>query len=1803
MIKKSQFFGGTSSVCSEEQSYMVGYLEKKGPFILDWKKFYGELVDGFLKLYSDNRKQSCKVVFKITHDSVVLPVMEYDGRNDNLFSITTRAQGIRKTIYFSAPDFNAQLLWIDALDKLIKNKIATRKGIKYDNDSDSNSTEAFVPDPNAPIFTKYHTSLVAKVLTTHPSLYSQLKPLKTTKGNTLDKVIQPGVDVSHLDVGCVAADEECYKLFRPFYDTILEFGYAFNSIDKSKFDMNIAHVNIPTGIDGRYVLSTRFSISRNISSLSLPPACSRAERRKVEEIVVEALQSLTHDLSGVYLPLDPHSTANTAPELKFVPDADSYMVLSGCARDWPDSRGVFYNENKSIMVFVNEQDHIKITSTEKGSNFVTIYDRLYRVLSSIESEIISRGGRFMYDERYGFLTTCPSRVGSCVTARAVLKLTKLGGDAVQLSEICNRLGVYCEHYPSSGTGAWEIVVEYRITMSEMEILQTLVNAIKRLVILEKSMEEGPGVFQAVLQQVPKIFVPPNILSSAKPEVRDVTTTYDLKSDADVPFITPHHKSLMATALTPAMYDRLRRFFTPNGYTISDAIRLGMDSASDPIGMTAGDEESWALFQELFDPICEQWHGCQPKQGIMADVEAGTVTVTGADKIDPTYVISTKIEAVRNIRGYPMSPCISREQRRTIEKVMSTALKSLESEYAGKYIPADELTSQQESVLQSRGMMYNKPPPDSSAWIIGSARDWPDARGVFTNGNWSVCVWLNGEDHLKLVIGEDTGDISEVYKKYFVFSKLLEGVMDGNDLQLQHSARYGYLTVSPMNVGTGMHMSITLRLPLLSQEDRHLLTICRHLGLEGYKITGNFDVNVVDGIEISVAREDYWRVTNTITMGISESQLVQNVLEGVLMLIDLEKKMERGADITQCLPASVLHPCFPLLTGGHISDCMRVLSKTPELYTSLYNIRTSSDATIDKVIQCGVDEPSLSVGCVAHDEECYISMKPLFESILHRRYNLNATDTAKTDLNPSHVSGGDNIDSRFLMNTRLSISRNFSGLSLPPACSRAERRKVEEIVKNALNHLSIDFRGKYRPLDKLTEDDLFSLLLDGLAFKKPSKDSLYTISGCTRDWADGRGVFFTDDRTIAILINNEDHIKIISTGKGGNISMIFHRLCIVLEAIDTEITEQSGRFMYNEHYGFLTTCPSRVGSCVTATSFLSLQTLSFDPENMKDACWRLGLTIEPWRPPLVAEPKGLWEISVLYRINLSEAEMVQTLINGVNKLIVMEKWMNQNDASAVDTLLISLPNKYIPISFDNGMNKFNGGGYTSNSRNIFFNLGKDFPHINPAINISLMARYLVPELYDRLKRSVTPNGYTISDAIRLGMDSASDPIGMTAGDEESWALFQELFDPICEQWHGCQPKQGIMADVEAGTVTVTGADKIDPTYVMSTRIEAVRNIRGYPMSPCISREQRRAVEQAVVSAFEREYTGQYYSLREINYQQELELNDMRMLFHKPAIESRSWVAGIARDWPDARGVYVNDSKDIGVWINEEDHIKVIINEHSKNMMLAYSQFEKVMITLRDTLSKGGMKFQQSSRYGNLTVCPSKVGTGMHVEVQLKLLNLGKSSHHLQIICKSLNLHCVIENSKQHGTFVIISNKVTMGVMESQIIQSVIEGVGALIAIEKKIEAGADVDDCLPQAAIETPAATVLSDDDIDRRAMLKYGVSHGLIFSGESVGKKMGKESRYKNRFVWIDSTDMSFHWSKTPSKFGKSKSVAMEEVATANGPSVQKVSSGFFGKKEVVQWSIVLSTGKTIDIQIPGDGNNTETAIQWVKVIHAAVNA
>ncbi|XP_037675558.1 creatine kinase M-type isoform X2 [Choloepus didactylus] len=338
--------------------------------------------------------------------------------------------------------------------------------------------------------------------------------------------------------------------------------------------------------------------------------------------------------------------------------------------------------------------------------------------------------------------------------------------------------------------------------------------------------------------------------------------------------------------------------------------------------------------------------------------------------------------------------------------------------------------------------------------------------------------------------------------------------------------------------------------------------------------------------------------------------------------------------------------------------------TLDLYKKLRDKETPSGFTLDDVIQTGVDNPGhpyiMTVGCVAGDEESYEVFKDVFDPIIRDRHGgYKPTDKHRTDLNHENLKGGDDLDPNYVLSSRVRTGRSIKGYALPPHCSRGERRAVEKLSVDALNSLTGEFKGKYYPLKSMTEKEQQQLIDDHFLFDKPVSP-LLLASGMARDWPDARGIWHNDNKSFLVWVNEEDHLRVISMEKGGNMKEVFRRFCVGLQKIE-EIFKKAGHpFMWNEHLGYVLTCPSNLGTGLRGGVHVKLAHLSKHPK-FEEILTRLRLQKRGTGGVDTAAVGSVFDVSNADRLGSSEVEQVQLVVDGVKLMVEMEKKLEKGQS--------------------------------------------------------------------------------------------------------------------------------------------------------------------------------------------------------------------------------------------------------------------------------------------------------------------------------------------------------------------------------------------------------------------------------------------------------------------------------------------------------------------------------------------------------------
>ena len=119
-----------------------------------------------------------------------------------------------------------------------------------------------------------------------------------------------------------------------------------------------------------------------------------------------------------------------------------------------------------------------------------------------------------------------------------------------------------------------------------------------------------------------------------------------------------------------------------------------------------------------------------------------------NEICSTYL--NRIRVGRNIKGYGLSPGITRKQRIEVEAMMKTIFCKLEGTYEGEYLSLQGMKEEARKQLVDDHYLFVSRDPN-----LTSGRDWPEGRGIFHNSHKTFLVWVNEGDHLR-IISMETG---------------------------------------------------------------------------------------------------------------------------------------------------------------------------------------------------------------------------------------------------------------------------------------------------------------------------------------------------------------------------------------------------------------------------------------------------------------------------------------------------------------------------------------------------------------------------------------------------------------------------------------------------------------------------------------------------------------------------------------------------------------------------------------------------------------------------------------------------------------------------------------------------------------------------------------------------------------------------------------------------------------------------------------------------------------------------------------
>lgn len=228
------------------------------------------------------------------------------------------------------------------------------------------------------------------------------------------------------------------------------------------------------------------------------------------------------------------------------------------------------------------------------------------------------------------------------------------------------------------------------------------------------------------------------------------------------------------------------------------------------------------------------------------------------------VISSRVRLARNLADFPFVRRCNELDRAAVEKTCRQAISAVEKWKDLLYVDLSNLPAVDRQFLVERQM------------ISRELADGSGARGVAIEKQETFSIMINEEDHLRLQVMHSGLDLETAWQQMNQIDDHLD-----EHLNFAFHERLGYLTACPTNVGTGMRVSVMLHLPALviTQQIEKAFRSLQKMGLAVRGLYG----------EGSQAMGDFYQISNQVTLGRGEPDLVQQVGEVIPAIIDYERQ--------------------------------------------------------------------------------------------------------------------------------------------------------------------------------------------------------------------------------------------------------------------------------------------------------------------------------------------------------------------------------------------------------------------------------------------------------------------------------------------------------------------------------------------------------------------------------------------------------------------------------------------------------------------------------------------------------------------------------------------------------------------------------------------------------------------------------------------------------------------------------------------------------------------------------------------------
>ncbi len=228
------------------------------------------------------------------------------------------------------------------------------------------------------------------------------------------------------------------------------------------------------GLEKDIVISSRVRLARNIEDNTLPEQMNSQAGKKVVEMVKKSLnddfvlyniEDLSDRERNIFV-----ENHLISPDLLKKPQISSFLL----------------RDDEKVTVMINEEDHIRIQVLLPGLNL----DESFKICNEVD-DIIEESLDYSFDEKFGYLTSCPTNVGTGLRASVMVHLPALvlTGHINGILQAVTQLGLAVRGIYGEGSGSlgniFQISNQITLGESEEEIISKIKGIVKQIISRER----------------------------------------------------------------------------------------------------------------------------------------------------------------------------------------------------------------------------------------------------------------------------------------------------------------------------------------------------------------------------------------------------------------------------------------------------------------------------------------------------------------------------------------------------------------------------------------------------------------------------------------------------------------------------------------------------------------------------------------------------------------------------------------------------------------------------------------------------------------------------------------------------------------------------------------------------------------------------------------------------------------------------------------------------------------------------------------------------------------------------------------------------------------------------------------------------------------------------------------------------------------------------------------------------------------------------------------------------------------------